>query len=56
MSLLITGGTGYIGSKLVQQLKRKNEFIYSVGIKELNFLNYGNILNFLKKNNIKKVI
>ena len=56
MSLLITGGTGYIGSKLVQQLKRKNKFIYSVGIKELNLLNYGNILNFLKKNNIKKVI
>ena len=56
MSLLITGGTGYIGSKLVQQLRRKNKFIYSVGIKELNFLNYGNILNFLKKNNIKKVI
>lgn len=56
MSLLITGGTGYIGSKLVQQLKRKNKFIYSVGIKELNLLNYENILDFLKKNNIKKVI
>ena len=56
MSLLITGGTGYIGKRLVQQLRKKNNDVYSVGIKDLNFLNYAETLNFLKKNNIRKVI
>lgn len=56
MSLLITGGTGYIGKKLVQQLRKKNSNVYSIGIEDLNLLNYGDILNFLKENNIKKII
>ena len=56
MNLLITGGTGYIGSKLVQQLKRKHKFIYSVGFKELNLLNYEEVLNFFRKNKINEVI
>lgn len=56
MSLLITGGTGYIGKKLVQQLRKKNSNVYSIGIEDLNLLNYGDTLNFLKENNIKKII
>ena len=54
MSLLITGGTGYIGKKLVQQLRKMNSNVYSIGIEDLNLLNYGDTLNFLKENNIKK--
>ena len=56
MSLLITGGTGYIGKKLVQQLEKKYSPIHSVGIEELNLLNYTDTLNFLKDNNITEVI
>ena len=56
MSLLITGGTGYIGSRLVKQLKKKDNSVFSVGIEDLNFLNYKEILEFFKKNNIKKII
>ena len=56
MSLLITGGTGYIGSRLVKQLKKKDNSVFSVGIEDLNCLNYKEILEFFKKNNIKKII
>ena len=56
MSLLITGGTGYIGKKLTQKLMKKYNPIYSVGIEELDLLNYQEVLNFLKENNIKKII
>lgn len=56
MSLLITGGTGYIGKRLVRQLEKKYSSIYSVGIEELNLLNYTDTLNFLKNNNITEVI
>lgn len=56
MSLLITGGTGYIGKKLVQQLEKKYSPIHSVGIEELNLLNYTDTLNFLKDNNTTEVI
>ena len=56
MSLLITGGTGYIGKRLVRQLEKKYSSIYSVGIEELNLLNYTDTLNFLKDNNITEVI
>ena len=56
MSLLITGGTGYIGKRLTQKLMKKYNPIYSVGIEELDLLNYQEVLNFLKKNNINKII
>ena len=56
MSLLITGGTGYIGKRLTQKLMKKYNSIYSVGIEELDLLNYLEVLNFLKENNIKKII
>ena len=56
MSLLITGGTGYIGKKLTQKLMKKYNPIYSVGIEELDLLNYQEVLNFLKENSIKKII
>ena len=35
---------------------KKYNPIYSVGIEELNLLNYLEVLNFLKENNIKKII
>ncbi|WP_315325095.1 NAD(P)-dependent oxidoreductase [Fusobacterium pseudoperiodonticum] len=56
MSLLITGGTGYIGKKLTQKLMEKYNPIYSVGIEELNLQNYVEVLDFLKKNKIRKII
>ena len=40
----------------MQQLRKKNSNVYSIGIEDLNLLNYGDILNFLKENNIKKII
>ena len=56
MSLLITGGTGYIGKKLTQKLMEKYNPIYSVGIEELDLQNYEEVLDFLKKNKIRKII
>ena len=56
MSLLITGGTGYIGKKLTQKLMEKYNPIYSVGIEELDLQNYIEVLDFLKKNKINKII
>ncbi|ATV69982.1 NAD-dependent epimerase/dehydratase family protein [Fusobacterium pseudoperiodonticum] len=56
MSLLITGGTGYIGKKLTQKLMGKYNPIYSVGIEELDLQNYVEVLDFLKKNKISKII
>lgn len=56
MSLLITGGTGYIGKKLTQKLMEKYNPIYSVGIEELDLQNYVEVLDFLKKNKIRKII
>jgi putative UDP-glucose 4-epimerase len=56
MSLLITGGTGYIGKKLTQKLMEKYNPIYSVGIEELDLQNYEEVLGFLKKNKIRKII
>ena len=56
MSLLITGGTGYIGKKLTQKLMKKYNPIYSVGIEELDLQNYEEVLDFLKKNKIRKII
>lgn len=40
----------------MQQLRKKNSNVYSIGIEDLNLLNYGDTLNFLKENNIKKII
>ncbi len=40
----------------MQQLRKKNNNVYSVGIEDLNLLNYGDTLNFLKENNINKII
>lgn len=56
MSLLITGGTGYIGKKLTQKLMGKNNPIYSVGIEDLDLQNYMEVLDFLKENKISKII
>ncbi|WP_459920144.1 NAD-dependent epimerase/dehydratase family protein, partial [Fusobacterium polymorphum] len=56
MSLLITGGTGYIGKKLTQKLMGKYNPIYSIGIEELDLQNYLEVLDFLKKNKISKII
>ena len=56
MSLLVTGGTGYIGSRLVRQLRKNNSSVYMVGNEELDLSNYMDTLDFLKKNSIKKII
>ena len=56
MSLLITGGTGYIGKKLTQKLMGQYNPIYSIGIEELDLQNYLEVLDFLKKNKISKII
>ncbi|WP_454943590.1 NAD-dependent epimerase/dehydratase family protein [Fusobacterium hwasookii] len=56
MSLLITGGTGYIGKKLTQKLMGKNNPIYSVGIEDLDLQNYIEVFDFLKENKISKII
>ncbi len=53
--ILITGGNGFIGRNLSEYLNR-NYCIFKPSHLELDVLDYGSLLSFIKKNNIEIII
>lgn len=54
--LLILGGTGKLGSRVVSQLKEKNELFLSPIRSELNILNINELRQYCIENKIKKIL
>lgn len=56
MNYLVTGASGYIGKYLCDELKQKNIDFNSPSRYELNLLNYNEVSDYVRVNNISNVI
>ena len=57
VNILITGGSGFVGSSFVSRLKKNKKYkIFSPNSKALDLTNFISVNNFFKKNSVDYVI